>query len=136
MTAFASLPLPDEPTVTAPDGSDVRVLLGLAGGGLAHFELATGRTTRAVRHRTVEEIWYVTGGTGQMWRRQGTGPDAMEEITDLAPGLCLTIPVGTAFQFTSTGDEPLTVVAVTMPPWPGPDEAVLVNGRWPVDVPG
>jgi hypothetical protein len=48
MTDFATLSLPEPPTVTAPDGSDVRVLLGLAGGGMAHFHLAAGRVSKAV----------------------------------------------------------------------------------------
>ena len=29
------------------------------------------------------------------------------------------------------GDEPLAFVITTLPPWPGPDEAVPVPGRWP-----
>ena len=29
--------LPAEPDVVAPDGSNVRVLLGVRGGGMAHF---------------------------------------------------------------------------------------------------
>jgi mannose-6-phosphate isomerase-like protein (cupin superfamily) len=28
---------------------------------------------------------------------------------------------------------PLAAVAVTMPPWPGPDEAYEVTGAWPAD---
>ena len=40
--------------------------------------------------------------------------------------MCLTIPLGTHFQFRSLGPGPLAAVAVTMPPWPGPDEAVPV----------
>ena len=63
--------LPDEPDVAAPDGSDVRVLLGVAAGGMAHFELAAGQTSVAVAHRTVEEIWYFLRGHGEMWRRLG-----------------------------------------------------------------
>ena len=31
MTAFHTMPLPTTPTVVAPDGSDVRILLGLQG---------------------------------------------------------------------------------------------------------
>ena len=53
----------------APDGSDVRTLLGLRGGGMAHFELPPGQTSTAVTHKTVEEIWFVLSGRGQMWRR-------------------------------------------------------------------
>src|SRR4249920_2741787 len=95
MSDFSTCQLPQDPTVTAPDGSDVRVLLGLAGGGMAHFELAPGATAKAVVHRTVEEIWYVVSGSGDMWRRQGT----REEVIALRPGMCLTIPQGTEFQF-------------------------------------
>jgi len=80
---------------------------------------------RAVRHRTDEEIWFVLRGSGRMWRR----PDGGEPVeVDLAPGVSLTIPVGTAFQFRSTGREPLEVLGVTMPPWPGDGEAVTAEG--------
>jgi mannose-6-phosphate isomerase-like protein (cupin superfamily) len=120
------MPLPAEPTATAPDGSDVRVLLGLAGGGVAHFELRPGATSKAVAHHTVEEIWYFIGGRGQMWRKRGEH----EEVADVGPGVCLTIPVGTHFQFRSLGDEPLAAIGVTMPPWPGEGEAYSVDGKW------
>ena len=43
MTRFATLRLPAERTVLAPDGSEVRVLPGTAAGGVAHFALAAGR---------------------------------------------------------------------------------------------
>jgi mannose-6-phosphate isomerase-like protein (cupin superfamily) len=116
--------LPEKRTVVAPDGSDVRVLLGLKGGSMAHFELAAGKTSKAVVHRTVEEIWYVLSGRGEMWRRQGSH----EEVVGLEPGVCLTIPLGTHFQFRSA--ETLAAVAITMPPWPGEGEASEVPGRW------
>ena len=61
-----------------------------------------------------------------MWRRQ----DGTEREIDLRPGTALTIPVGTAFQFRNTGCEPLAAVGVTMPPWPGGDEAMEVAGPW------
>ena len=64
----ATLRVADAPLVVAPDGSDVRVLLRLADGSMAHFELAPGRVSRAVEHRTVSEIWYVVAGRGEMWR--------------------------------------------------------------------
>ena len=117
--------------MTAPDGSAVRILLGLAGGGMAHFELAPGETSTAVEHRTVEEIWYVLRGRGEMWRRRGEE----ERVDALAPGTCLTIPLGTRFQFRALGDEALAAIGVTMPPWPGPDEAAVVDGPWRPTVP-
>lgn len=126
MPSFASMRLPENPTVVAPDGSDVRVLLALGGGSMAHFELAAGVVSDAVTHRTVEEIWYVLAGRGQMWRKQ----DSREEIVDLVPGLCLSIPLGTHFQFRAAADSPVSAVGITMPPWPGMDEAVAVPGPW------
>jgi mannose-6-phosphate isomerase-like protein (cupin superfamily) len=126
MDRFETKFLPNEPTTTAPDGSDVRVLLALSGGGMAHFELAAGQVSIAVTHRTVEEIWYVVSGSGKMWRRS----DDHEEIVDLEPGLCLSIPLGTHFQFRASAAGPLGVVGVTMPPWPGEEEAIVVPGPW------
>ena len=108
----------------------MRPLLSLSGGSMAHFQLAAGKTSIAVAHRSVEEIWFVTGGRGEMWRKQA---DA-EEVIALAPGVCLTIPLGTAFQFRSSGPEPLRIVAITMPPWPGEDEAYSVEELWQANV--
>jgi hypothetical protein len=82
MPDFATMRLPALPTEVAPDGSDVRVLLTLSAGGLAHFELGPGRVSKATRHRTVEEIRYFVGGRGQMWRSQ----DGRTEIVDVDPG--------------------------------------------------
>jgi mannose-6-phosphate isomerase-like protein (cupin superfamily) len=126
MHEFTSMQLPGERTVVAPDGSDVRVLLGLQGGGMAHFQLSVGQVSGAVTHRTVEEIWFVISGSGQMWRKQGD----REEVTELQPGLCLTIPLGTHFQFRAAATSSLSVIAITMPPWPGEGEAVAVMGPW------
>lgn len=123
---FETVPLPENPTVMAPDGSDVRVLAGLGRGSMAHFELAPGRCSAAVKHRTVDELWFVISGEAQMWREQ----DGREETVVLTQGVSLSIPRGTSFQFRALGDTPFAAVAVTMPPWPGPDEAVLVQGPW------
>lgn len=126
MKYFDTMRLPVEPTVIAPDGSDVRVLLGLSGGGMAHFELGAGQVAQAVTHQTVEEIWFVVAGRGEMWRKQGNH----EETVRLEPGVCLTIPVGTHFQFRAAPTESVAAVAITMPPWPGDSEAVRVEGPW------
>jgi mannose-6-phosphate isomerase-like protein (cupin superfamily) len=63
-----------------------------------------------------------------MWREQ----NEKAEIVDVSSGVCLTIPLGTRFQFRSFGFEPLAAIGVTSPPWPGDDEAVEVSGIWPV----
>ena len=110
----------------APDGSEIRLLVGLARGGMAHCTLPPGQVTTAVRHRSVEEVWFCTAGRGQVWRKSA---DA-EETVDVEPGVALSIPLGTSFQFRATGPESLEIVITTMPPWPGPDEAVAVDGLW------
>ena len=61
-----------------------------------------------------------------MWRKQSD----REEIVPVEPGVCLTIPLGTHFQFRSFGYEALAAVGVTMPPWPGEGEAIGVAGKW------
>jgi mannose-6-phosphate isomerase-like protein (cupin superfamily) len=121
--AFTDRHLPDAPDATAPDGADVRVLVRVEGGSMAHFSLPAGAVTHAVTHRSV---WFVTAGRGRMWRSHGD----REEVVDLVPGLSLTIPLGTHFQFRALDDAPLAAVAVTMPPWPGHDEALRVDGPW------
>lgn len=121
-TKIETRQLPAEYDVLAPDGSEVRVLLASSGGSMAHFRLPAGRTSGPVRHRTVTEIWYILAGQGEMWRAG--------EVTPLRPGLCLSIPAGVAFQFRATGPVPLDAVAVTMPPWPGPEEAEQAEGPW------
>ncbi len=131
MAAFEIKRLPATRDAVAPDGSDVRVLLQLTGGSMAHFELAPRQTSTAVTHQTVEEIWFVLAGRGEMWRRQGE----REAIVTLEAGVCLTIPRGTHFQFRTLGDAPLAAVGVTMPPWPGDGEAVVVAGPWTPTVP-
>jgi mannose-6-phosphate isomerase-like protein (cupin superfamily) len=123
---FSTKRLPVARDAVAPDGSDVRVLLGLKCGGMAHFQLAPGRTSTAVAHRTVEEIWFFLAGRGEMWRKQSD----REQVVPVEPGVCLTIPLGTHFQFRSFGDEALAAVAITVPPWPGEGEAYEVKGKW------
>jgi len=126
MHKFETKRLPVNRDAIAPDGSDVRILLGLRGGGMAHFELSPDQTSTAVTHKTVEEIWFFLSGRGEMWRRTGD----YEEVVPVEEGVCLTIPLGTHFQFRSFGDEPLAAIGVTMPPWPGEGEAMLVEGKW------
>jgi mannose-6-phosphate isomerase-like protein (cupin superfamily) len=111
---------------TAPDGTAVRLLLSLPGGSMAHFELPAGAVSHPVMHRTVEEIWFVLSGRGAIWRRQ----EGVERIDPLSPGTSLTIPLGTAFQFRAEAGSALAFVAITMPPWPGMDEAMPAQGPW------
>jgi mannose-6-phosphate isomerase-like protein (cupin superfamily) len=124
------MPIPAQPDVVAPDGADVRVLLALPRGSMAHFELPAGQTSVAEAHHTVEELWYFLTGRGEMWRKEGDH----EEVVAVAPGVSLSIPVGVHFQWRSFGEEALAAIGVTMPPWPGPGEAYPIDGPWQATV--
>ena len=111
----------------APDGSEIRLLHELTGGGLSECTLPEKGVSLAVAHRTVEEIWLFTNGCGQVWRKLGQ----VEEILDVKNGVSLTITLGTHFQFRNTGSTTLKFIISTMPPWPGEEEAYTVPGKWP-----
>ncbi len=125
---FATKQLGEAYDVLAPDTSEIRLLVGTTRGSLAHGTLPPGQVSLAIAHRTVEEVWYVTAGRGQVWRKL----DDRETVVDVEPGTALTIPTGMHLQFRATGHEPLRFVMCTMPPWPGEQEAVRVPDHWPV----
>ncbi len=124
--SFETKQINSAPDAIAPDGSEVRILCATARGSMAQFVLPPHAVSRAVSHRSVEEIWCFLWGRGRMWRRLGE----QEEIAEVGPGTSVTIPVGTRFQFRCDGDEPLVAIGVTMPPWPGETEAYAVGGCW------
>ena len=111
----------------APDGSEIRLLSETSRGSMVHCTLNQEEVSAPVAHRSVEEVWYFLEGTGQVWRKHGDE----ERVVDVTPGGSLSIPVGVHFQFRATGDRALKFVIVTMPPWPGHDEAYPVEGYWP-----
>lgn len=111
------------PDATAPDGSEIRLLAGAAHGAtrasLCEVRLAAGAVSRPVSHRSVEEIWHVIDGRGQVWRcPPGAGSDPVE----VGPGDTLVIPTGWRFQFRAAGTG-LRFLCYTVPPWPGSEEA-------------
>jgi mannose-6-phosphate isomerase-like protein (cupin superfamily) len=110
----------------APDGSEIQELVNVSGAGLAHCRLPVGGQSIAVRHQTVEEIWFFLSGIGEVWRKLGD----IAEVTPVHTGVSLTIPIGTNFQFRNNGQEALDFVIVTIPRWPGTGEAVQVEGKW------
>ena len=124
---FVTRRISASPDALAPDGSEVRILAAATRGSMAQFTLPPGAVSRAVAHRSVEEVWLFTGGRGRLWRKLG----AREETIEVMPGVSIAIPVGASFQFRCDGDQPLTAVGVTMPPWPGDGEAYAVKGIWP-----
>jgi mannose-6-phosphate isomerase-like protein (cupin superfamily) len=117
---------PEKMDVRAPDGSEIRLLLNMNRGGVCHCTLQPHTASIAGVHKTIEEIWYCIQGQGQVWRKEGENAN----IVDIFPGVCLTIPTHTHFQFRNTGPAPLCIIITTMPPWPGPQEWEEVADHW------
>jgi mannose-6-phosphate isomerase-like protein (cupin superfamily) len=112
----------------APDGSEIRLLVSGDNGGLAHCLLPAGKMSAAVRHRTVEELWYVLEGTCEIWRGRDDEPHRHDQIR---AGDSLRIPVDTTFQFRAAPGSDLKLLLATMPPWPGAQEAVATSWNLP-----
>jgi mannose-6-phosphate isomerase-like protein (cupin superfamily) len=113
------------PDAIAPDSSEIYFLVGDARrASLVEVRLPAGRTSKPVRHRSVEEIWYFLSGEGRVWRQP---PGAGATVDEVRPGSFLTIPTGWAFQFQASGDAELRFLCYTSPPWPGDEEAEPVN---------
>jgi mannose-6-phosphate isomerase-like protein (cupin superfamily) len=110
----------------APDGARVELLALSGTAQMAKFILPGGAVARAVRHRSVNEFWYVAAGSGQLWRRWGKD----EILENLVPGIAGVIPGRAAFQWRADPGPDLEIVGVTMPPWPGDDEAQPAEGPW------
>ena len=122
---------PSTPDGRSPAGADIRYLIEGDTGNMIHSTVPPGQVNRATVHATVSEFWHVLSGEGRIWRRDGM----REETTDLRSGVTIDIPVGTAFQYRCTGEEPLQFLCVSMPRWPGDTEATVVEGPWTPTVP-
>ena len=124
MKKFETMRLPPNPDAVAPDGADVWNLLRTDLGGMAIFQLPPGAISNPEVHKTVDEIWFFLSGRGEFWRKLGD----QEEVVVVEPGVCITVPVGTHFHWRVYEGEPLRALGVTMPPWPGAQEGIMVEG--------
>ena len=113
------------PPYRTKDGSDIRELMhpslhggthGASAQSLAEATVPPGETTLAHRHLKTEELYHVTAGSGLM--RLG---DARFAVT---AGDTVCIPPGTLHAITNTGDTPLTLLCVCVPPY-AHDDTVL-----------
>lgn len=118
--------LPANRVEIAPDGSTVRVLTRTQRASVIHCSLHPGAISRAVRHRSVEEIWYCLRGSGRLWRSNADG----ERTDALVPGALFTLAPQTCFQFRNDGSGDLEILITTVPPWPGAQEAEACGQCW------
>ncbi len=128
---------PEEADTRAPDGSEIRLLVGREHGAtrasLCEVVLPAGKVSRPVWHREVEEVWYILEGEGDVWRcPAGVAPKTLVPVRVQA-GDALTIPKTWRFQFRASRRGALRFLCYTAPPWPGADEAqpAGASGLWP-----
>ena len=124
--------IPLAPEGRSPAGAEIRFLVDGETGNMIHSTVLPGQVNRATVHATVSEFWHVLSGRGQIWRREGDH----EETTALMSGVSIDIPVGTAFQYRCDGVDPLQFLCVSMPRWPGAQEATVIDGPWEPNAPG
>lgn len=118
--------LPTAADAKSPAGADIRFIMDGITGNMIHSTVPSGQINRATIHETVSEFWYILEGNGEIWRKDGLE----ERVTSLVAGVSIDIPVGTAFQYRNVGAKPLKFICISMPPWPGDDEASHLDGAW------
>lgn len=133
MTQHSSFQIPalavrsDLPDVTAPDGSEIRLLIDqrhqASAASMVEVTLPAGQVSRPVWHQNVEEVWYVLQGQGEVWRCPPDADPALYGSVAVKAGDSLVIPPRWRFQFSASDAEELRFLCFTVPPWPGDDEA-------------
>ncbi len=84
---------------------------------LAEAVIRPGQTTRRHRHRTSEEIYFVTRGQGRM--------QLGDESFELGEGEAVLIPPGTPHCIHNTGDQPLHILCMCAPAYSHEDTELL-----------
>jgi mannose-6-phosphate isomerase-like protein (cupin superfamily) len=110
-----------EAFITA-DGSEIRELAGVPSGNalnqsLAEATVPPGRDTIEHYHRTTEEIYLFTRGSGRM--RLG------DDERDVRAGDCVVIAPGVRHKLWNTGDEPLVLMCCCAPAYSHEDTVLL-----------
>ena len=114
-----------EPFITL-DGSQIRELAGPSwtparNQSLAEATVPPGGATTAHLHRTAEELYFFTAGTGRL--RVG------EDERDVARGACAVIPPGTVHKLWNTGSEPLVLLCCCAPAYSDEDTVLVEEPR-------
>src|SRR5215208_25672 len=81
----------------ATDGAEIRWIFATQRASVVHCSLPPKATSSAVCHIKTDEIWYFIEGKGKIWLREEGERNWNEER--LAPGVCLTLPMGVHFQY-------------------------------------
>lgn len=121
--------LDDLEPFTTLDGSTIREIAGPAwtparNQSLAEATVPVGGTTIAHYHRTTEELYFFTAGSGRM-----TLGDEEREVT---AGDCVVIPPGVEHQLVNDGAAPLVLLCCCSPPY-SHEDTVLTAPSAPAD---
>jgi hypothetical protein len=92
---------------------------------MAAFRLVPGAASRAVAHRRCR---------GDLVCRARRRADAAQIGGAEEIAVSRAILAGMHFRLCNDGAGPLDIIAVTMPPWPGDDEACAAEKKWPTTV--
>ena len=114
------------PDARSPAGADIRFIMDGSTGNMIHSTVPPRQINRATVHATVSEFWFILEGVGEIWRKD----EKDERVARLEAGVSIDIPVGTAFQYRNIGDVELKFICISMPRWPGDDEASHLDGVW------
>jgi mannose-6-phosphate isomerase-like protein (cupin superfamily) len=91
-----------------------KVILNNSMGGVIHYTLPSGTKSQKIKQNMVRELWYITAGSGEIWRKNCNE----ESIVPLSVGVSIDIPLGTEFQYKSSHNSELIFTCVIMPKWP------------------
>jgi mannose-6-phosphate isomerase-like protein (cupin superfamily) len=106
---------------TTLDGSTIREVAGPVSLPTAHQSLAeatvpVGGQTAEHFHRTSEELYLFTSGTGRI--------KVGDEVREIAAGDCVVLAPGTPHKLWNTGDEPLGLLCCCAPPYTDADTVI------------
>ncbi len=106
---------------TTLDGSSIREVAGPASGNaenqsLAEATVPAGGQTAEHFHRTTEEIYFFTHGSGRL--RLG------EQEQEVGPGACAVIAPGVPHKLWNTGTEPLRLLCCCAPAYSHEDTVI------------
>lgn len=117
--------LPKKYNYLAMDNIEIRLLIDQKNhGGIAHGRMLPRSVSEAISHKSVFESWFILSGSGKIWRKIGD----VERLDSLKPHMIVDMPLGVEYQFASN-DEPLVFLIMTMPPWPGSAETILLSAQ-------
>jgi mannose-6-phosphate isomerase-like protein (cupin superfamily) len=107
---------------TTLDGSTIRAIAGPAwtparNQSLAEATVPVGGRTIAHYHRTTEELYFFTAGSGRM--------TLGDEARDVAAGDCVVIAPGEVHQLVNTGDGPLVLLCCCAPAYSHEDTVLI-----------